>query len=79
MDNHSIQFLVLAALALVAQLLLAWLLFRLGRRAGVQPWQSMLVLLASGMLLAHLGRRILPEQLPICTDSVVNYFHCLGL
>ena len=79
MDNHSIQFLLLAALALAAQLLLAWLLFRPGRRAGVRLWQAMLGLLASGMLLAQLGRHILPEQLPICTDSLVTYLHCLGL
>jgi hypothetical protein len=79
MENHSIQFLLLAALALAAQLLLAWLLFRPGRRAGVRPWQAMLVLLGSGMLLTQLGRHMLPEQLPICTDNLVTYLHCLGL
>jgi len=79
MDNHSIQFLLLVALVLGAQLLLAWLLLRLARRAGVRPWQTLLVLVASGILLAQLGRRIVPEQLPICTDNLVAYLHCLGL
>jgi len=79
MDNHSINFLLLTALALGVQLLLAWLLFRLGGRIGVRPWQTLLVLVASGMLLAQLGRRIMPEQLPICTDNLVAYLHCLGL
>lgn len=75
MDNQSICFLLLVLLALAAQLLL----FALGRRLGLRPWPLMLIVLASSGLTAWLGHHRLPEQLPICTDSLLTYLHCLGL
>ena len=78
MANHSIWFLLLVLLALGAQLLLAWLLFAVGRRIGARRWPLALVTLASGMLIARLVYYRLPEQLPICTDSLVTYLQCLG-
>jgi hypothetical protein len=79
MDNQSIQFLLLAALALAAQLLLAWALLALGRRAGIGLWRTIPVIFAAAVLLASLGLQWLPEQLPICTGSFLGYMHCLGL
>ncbi len=78
MDNHSIQFLLLAALAVAAQLLLAWALLALGRRAGIGLWRTVPVIVASAMLLASLGRHLQPEQFPICTDTLRGYLQCLG-
>jgi hypothetical protein len=79
MDNYSLQFLLIVLAMLAVQALLAWLLWRLGRRAGAARWQILLAVLAGGALAAQFGRRVLPEQLPICTESVLRYFQCLGL
>lgn len=79
MDNYSLQFLLIMLAMLAAQALLAWLLWRLGRRTGAAGWQILLAVLAAGALAAQFGRRVLPEQLPICTDSLLHYLQCLGL
>ena len=78
MANHSIWFLLLVLLALGAQLLLAWLLLAVGRRIGARRRPLTLAGLASGVLIAWLAYQRLPEQLPICTDSLLTYLHCLG-
>jgi len=78
MNNHSLWFLLQVLLACGVQLLLAWLMWTRGRRAGMQPWKILVLVLASGMLLAELARRTLPEQLPVCTDDLMHYLQCLG-
>jgi hypothetical protein len=66
-------------LALGAQVLLAWLLLKAGRHVGARRGLLALVVLASSMLTAWLLYYRLPEQLPICTDSLLTYLQCLGL
>ena len=78
MANHSIRFLLMALLALGAQLLLAWLLSNAARRSGAPRGPLALAVLASGVLLAWLLYRHLPEQLPACTASLPTYLQCLG-
>lgn len=78
MANHSIWYLLLMLLALGSQLLLACALFGLARRTGARRWPMALVVLASSALTAWLVHHRLPEQLPICTDSVLTYLQCLG-
>jgi len=78
MVNHSIWFLLLVLLALGAQLLLTWLLLTVGRRIGARRRPLVLVVLTSGVLIAWLVYHRLPEQLPICTDSLLTYLQCLG-
>jgi hypothetical protein len=78
MANHSIRFLLMVLLALGAQLLLAWLLLTAGRHAGARRGPLALVVLASSVLAAWLLYHRLPEQLPICTDSLLTYLQCLG-
>ncbi|WP_194712441.1 hypothetical protein [Noviherbaspirillum soli] len=79
MANHSIRFLLMALLALGAQLLLTWMLSKAARRSGARRGPLALVVLASGVLLAWLLYRHLPEQLPICTAGLPTYLQCLGL
>lgn len=78
MDNQSIQSLLVAALVLAAQLSLAGVLLALGRRAGTGPRRIIPVIFAAALLLARLGLHWSPKQMPICTDSILNYLHCLG-
>ena len=78
MANHSVWFLLLVLLALGAQLLLAWLLFAAGRRVGARRGPMAMAALSGGVLTAWLAYRHLPEQLPICTDSLLTYLQCLG-
>jgi hypothetical protein len=78
MVNHSIWFLLLVLLALGAQLLLTWLLLAAARRIGARRRPLTLMLLTSGVLIGWLVYQRLPEQLPICTDSLLTYMQCLG-
>lgn len=79
MANHSIRFLLMVLLALGAQLLLTWLLSKAARRSRARRGPLALVVLASGALLAWLLYRYLPEQLPVCTASLLTFLQCLGL
>lgn len=79
MDNYSLRFLLIVLLVLVVQAVLAGLLWQLGRRMDAARWQIVLAVLASSVLAMQLGRYVLPEQLPICTDSLLHYLQCLGL
>lgn len=82
MTNSSILFLLMVFFALGAQLVLAWLLLAVRRRVGARrgPLAMMtLAALGSSVLTAWLLYHRLPEQLPVCTDSVLAYLHCLGL
>ncbi|MFL6715056.1 MAG: hypothetical protein ACJ8G3_01690 [Burkholderiaceae bacterium] len=78
MANNSIRFLLMVLLGLGTQLLLAWLVFTGGRRIGARRGPLALVVLASSVPGAWLLYHRLPEQLPICTDSLLTYLQCLG-